>query len=103
MTVQVGDKLKMDGEKQRYTVQACDDRFIIMTKPFNARKTYLYSIADLERKERGPCDVDSPTGASEALERLASGEMKVSHRNCMSLTVDEVRQMRDWRRVREYL
>lgn len=51
--VSVGDKLKFKSEKQRYTVRACDNKFVIATKPFNARKTYLYTIIDIDARERG--------------------------------------------------
>lgn len=97
----VGSKIKMNNEKQRYTVMARDRRFVIMTKPFNVRKTYLYSIADLERGIRGPCnlifglanEVDSPEGAEEALSMLQRGEMEVSRRHGLDLTVDERGQL----------
>lgn len=90
-------KVRLNGERQRYTIQACDDRFIIMTKPFNAQRTYLYTIADLERGVRGPCnlifglpcDVNSPAGAGEALSAMQRGEMEVSARRCVDLTKDD--------------
>ena len=50
--MKVGDNIKFEGERNRYTVQACDDRYIIATKLFNAQKTVLYTIVDLERKVR---------------------------------------------------
>ena len=43
--LKVDDKILFAEEKQRYTVQARNDRFIICTKPFNPRKTFL--ILDL--------------------------------------------------------
>lgn len=52
--IQVGAKVWFAEEKQGYTVQARDERFMICTKPFNPRKTYLYSIVDFERGIRGP-------------------------------------------------
>lgn len=91
-------KVKLEGEVQRYTIQARNDRFIIMTKPFNLRKTYLYTIADLESGVRGACnlifgmsyDVDTPEGANEALRWLESGRMEVSRRNCVNLSEGEI-------------
>lgn len=96
-----GDKIKMDGEAQRYTVMACDSNFAIMTKPFNARRTYLYTITDLARKERGPCNlifglpchVNTETGAAEAMAMLVSGEMAVSHRRSKPLSAAELAQL----------
>lgn len=98
MMVQVGDKVKFDAEKQRYTVRARDSRFVIMTKPFNLRKTYLYTIADLQRGVRGADSMifgsidqyDTPEGAEENLKRLQSGEMEVSYRNVVPLSDAEI-------------
>jgi hypothetical protein len=97
----IGDKIKMEREKQRYTIRALDERYVILTKPFNARKTYLYTIVDLERKDRGacnlifglPCDVNTPESAAEALEMLKNGEMEVSYRNCLPLEDSELQQL----------
>ncbi|MFZ3484236.1 hypothetical protein [Sphingomonas sp. 3-13AW] len=91
-------KVKMEGERQRYRIMARNDRFVIMTKPFNAQRTYLYTIADLRRGVRGPCnlifglpcDVSTPDGAAEALSKIEAGEMEVSYRRCVDLTPAEV-------------
>lgn len=101
MSVSVGSKIRMDGERHAYTVQAANDRFAIMTKPFNARRAYLYTITDLERGVRGrcdlifgpPCPLNNPTGASEALTMLDRGEMEVTHRRCKDLTPEELKQL----------
>ncbi|HMT45549.1 MAG TPA: hypothetical protein PKE59_00380 [Novosphingobium sp.] len=99
--MKTGDKFKADGEVRRYTVQAADDRFVIMTKPFAAQRTYLYTIADLKRGVRGacnlifglPCDVDSPASASVALGMMAAGDFEVSHRNVVNLSPAEMNQL----------
>lgn len=52
MNYKVGDKVKFETEKQRYTIMACDERFIIAQKPFNARKTYIYTLIDMKKKQR---------------------------------------------------
>lgn len=57
LDVKVGDKIKFVEEKQAYTVRARNERFIICVKPFNARKTVLYTIIDLERDVRGACNL----------------------------------------------
>lgn len=41
--IQIGSKIYFEREKRPYTVRAMDERYIIATKPFNARKTCLYS------------------------------------------------------------
>lgn len=96
--MEVGDKLKFDGERQRYTVQAFNDRFIIATKPFNARKTYLYTIVDRQEKRRGPIglvfgppeDVDTPDGAQCVLDEMMEKEWQVSYRHNKLLTDGEI-------------
>lgn len=50
--IKVGDKIKFKSERQRYTVRACDERFVIATKPFNLQKTYIYTIVDLLENKR---------------------------------------------------
>jgi hypothetical protein len=96
--LKVGDKVKFKNEKQRYTVQAKSDRFIICTKPFNARKTYLYTIIDLERLVRGAVDlifgliehVNTPELAQQCIKDLENNEYRVSHRNCRKLDIEIV-------------
>jgi len=90
----VGDKIKFRKEKQRYTVQACDKRFLVCTKPFNLRKTVLYTIVDLENNIRGAEDLILCMGfetrklCREALKRLQSGESEISHRNYITLDLN---------------
>lgn len=98
-------KIKVEGERQRYTIQARNERFVIMTKPFNAQKTYLYTIVDLKRGVRGrcnlifglPCDVNSAEGAQEALKMIEDGKMEVSHRysNYVPLEESEIIQLKE--------
>lgn len=95
-------KVRMDGERQRYKVMARDERFVVLTKPFNAKKTYLYSIADLQREERGPCNLifgpptalNTVAGAEEALAMLQAGDMAVSRRRNKPLSDAEMAQLR---------
>ncbi len=97
----VGDKIKMDGEKQSYTIQAFDERFVIMTKPFNARKTYLYTIADLQTYQRGPIGlvfglpehVNTPEGAASVLKMMREEGWQVSRRKGIPLDVSEIDQL----------
>lgn len=97
-----GGKVKFEGERQRYTIMARNDRFVILTKPFNAQRTYLYTIADLQRGVRGPCnlifglpcDVNTPEGAAEAMGWIERGEMEVSYRRCVDLVPSEAAALR---------
>lgn len=50
----VGDRIYFAEEKRPYTVRACDDRFLICTKPYNFKpKTVIYTIVDLVEGIRG--------------------------------------------------
>lgn len=50
----VGDRVAFAEETMAYTIQARSERYLICTKPFNARRTVLYAIVDLVDKIRGP-------------------------------------------------
>lgn len=99
--MKVGDKFKVDADRQRFTVRATGARFAVMTKPFNAQRTYLYTITDLERGVRGPCDLifgppsdlSTQGGAEDALKMLDAGEMGVSRRRCVALTEGETSRL----------
>lgn len=54
--LRVDDRVWLDGKAQCWTVQARDDRYIILTKPFNLRRTVLYTVIDLELGIRGRDD-----------------------------------------------
>ena len=51
--IKKGDKIKFKEEIQRYTVKAISSKFAICTKPFNARKTVLYTVIDFAKNIRG--------------------------------------------------
>lgn len=53
-SARVGDRIRFAEEKQAYTVQARDARFLVCSKPFNARRTVLYTIIDTVEDVRGP-------------------------------------------------
>ena len=54
MEYKVGDKIYFAEEKKPYTVRACDERFLICTKPYNFKpKMVIYTIVDLKEKIRG--------------------------------------------------
>ena len=99
--MQVGDKIKMCSERNRYTIQAFDDRFILATAPFF--DTYFWCLIDKVEQVRGPMntlfglpcsDVNTPEGAAETLqwmrEKLGGYETwGVSERNRLDLTYKE--------------
>jgi len=91
--VQVGSKIRFSGERQSYTVQARGRRYAVCTKPFNARKTVLYTVLDFREHIRGTENLIFGMGAEtreqcEAmLLRLEAGVTEVSRRNRVSLSV----------------
>jgi hypothetical protein len=62
-------------------VQARNERFLVCTKPFNCRKTVLYTIVDLVEKIRGLEGLVFGMGAEtreeceEMLERITKGSV----------------------------
>ena len=90
-TIVVGDKIRFAEEKQAYTVQARGKRFVVCTKPFNPRRTVLYTVIDVEQRVRGTENLLFGIGAEtreqceEMLARLESGASEVSYRNRVSL------------------
>lgn len=95
--LKVNDKIKFQSEKQRYTIKAKSDNFLICTKPFNPKKTVLYTIIDLDRYVRGrnnmifnPYDYAVQDDIIACLRDLeADGNLvEVSHRNCIKLDVE---------------
>lgn len=93
----IGQKIFFASEKRPYTVKACNKRFAVCTKPFNARRTCLYTIIDLKRQVRGTENLIFCMGfetdelCQEALKRLSKGETEVSYRNCIDLDIIEQR------------
>lgn len=91
----VGDKIKFKSEKRRYTVVGTTDRYVVCTKPFAARRTYIYTIVDFLEKERGPDHWlfgkyfhDDPDDVKLCLEELESGECKLSPRRSIPLDLE---------------
>lgn len=91
--IPVGAKIWFAEEKQGYTVRASNVAFCVCTKPFNARKTVLYTIIDWERGERNYENLIFGWGAEtdeeceEMLERLTTGKSGVSHRGPLPINI----------------
>lgn len=94
MKIPVGSKVKFAEEKQRYTVQASDDRFAVCTRPFNLWKTVLYSIIDFKEGVRGPENLVFGMGAEtqeqceDMIERL-NGRHEKSYLKALSEATPE--------------
>lgn len=50
----LGTRVWFVSEKTAYTVRARSSRYLVCTKPFNLRRTTLYTIVDLDEQVRGP-------------------------------------------------
>lgn len=90
----VGDKIKFTSEKHLYTIQACNLRYLICTKPFNPKKTVLYTIVDLESKVRGPnnlvfnmYDYSKKEDCEESLRDISNGIHYISRRKSINLDI----------------
>lgn len=94
MKVSVGDKVYIPTDKRPYTVKARDDRYIICTKPFNAKHTVLYFIIDLLNKWRAPDNMifchgyETDEDCVERLEELQDGTIELSRRRGIPLDID---------------
>ena len=91
----IGDKIKFVSEKQKYTIKAKSNRYLICTKPFNPQRTVLYTIIDLERLVRGtnnmlfnPYEYTNQEHIDECLKDLRRDYIEVSHRNSILLDVE---------------
>lgn len=101
----VGDKIYFAEEKRPYTIRACDERFLICTKPYNFKpKTVIYTIVDLVERIRGTdnysigwCDYYETEDCEEMLKELQETYKNVdvpmiegtfiSHRNRIDLNI----------------
>lgn len=96
MNCEVGDKIEFIGEVKPYTIMACDERYLICTKPFNLKQTVLYTIVDLENNVRGTENLifcqgfETKEQCSEALIRLQTGESEISRRNKVILQIKPI-------------
>jgi len=83
-------------EKRPYRIRAANERFAVCTKPFNPRRTVLYTVIDLQRGVRGTENLIFGQGAetdrqcARMLRRLAKGETEVSYRNNVPLKITRI-------------
>lgn len=90
----VGEKVKFTSENRRYTVRAAGPRFAVLNKPFNPKKTVIYTIVDLEEGIRGPENLvfgmgaETPEQCAEMLARIESGKTEISHRSRVNLEIE---------------
>lgn len=85
-TLVEGDFVWMKGERNKYEVQCRSTNFLILTKPFNAQNTVLYSVVDLSKGLRGVDDhnglgYETKEQCLRALLMFVDGTAQFSHRN----------------------
>ena len=97
-----GCRLTFVEEKHPYKVRAAGERYLVCTKPFNLRRTVLYTVVDLVERVRGTENLVFGSGAetdeqcAEMLRRLEGKcadtgfTTEVSHRNRVPLNIMRV-------------
>ena len=94
MRVEIGDKVYIPNHKRPFKVRARDDRYIICTKPFNAKHTVIYFIIDLVDKWRAPDNMifcagyETDEDCQNRLQQLQNGEIELSRRRGIPLDVN---------------
>ena len=89
-------KIKFAEEKRAYTIRCSTPRFAVCTKPFNPKRTVLYTIVDFVDEIRGTENLIFGHGAETdeqcqaMLSRITSGETEISRRNRIPLNVVEI-------------
>lgn len=89
------DKIYFIGEKQAMTVKAVNDRFLIATKPYNPKRTVIYTIIDFKQERRNrnsyvfnPYDYKEQKDIDDCMKDLLSGECEISHRNWVFISIN---------------
>ena len=97
-----GCKIYFAGERIGYTIKTCSKRYLICTKPYNPKKTVLYTIVDLKEEIRGTnnlvfnmYDYAKQKDIDKCMKDLISGEsdldgLKISRRNRVPLQVVKI-------------
>jgi hypothetical protein len=95
-TFTAGQRVRFSTEKQAYTVRAVskDGRYVICTKPFNARRTVLYTVLDLELGVRGRDNYyglgyETDEAVAHALEMFEDSDAEVSSRSWLWIGYDD--------------
>lgn len=95
-----GTRIYFAEEKAPYKIRARNGRYLVCTKPFNLRKTVIYTLVDLAEEIRGTENLVFGMGAETDADCLAMikrtegdtdfGATEVSHRNRIPLRVVRV-------------
>lgn len=96
LVLPVGAKIKFAEDKQSFEVKASNERFAVLTKPFNLEKTVFYTIVDLKEGVRWTENnlfwmwAETQKQCEEMLERINSNKTEISRRNVVSLNMDKI-------------
>lgn len=88
-----GDRIWFAEEKRPYAVRAADARYAVCTKPFNPKRTVLYTVVDSVEQIRGTENLIFCAGAetdqqcADMLLRITSGKTEISRRNRIPLRI----------------
>ena len=94
MVLEVGDKVYLFGERQGYTVRTRNDRFIILTKPYNPHHKVKAIIVDLKMRTMGTDNhkyglrYQTPEDCDYALRLLTHGIVEIDKKHTYKLTMD---------------
>jgi hypothetical protein len=95
--IKVGTKIFFEKEIRPYMVKAHNDRYAICTKPYNPKRTVLYTIIDFKNKQRAPnwwifniYDYKVQADIEQCLKDLETGECELSKRRAVSLDIIEI-------------
>ncbi|MFA6876127.1 MAG: hypothetical protein WCQ87_05790 [Parabacteroides sp.] len=98
----VGDKVWFKGEKRPYTIKACNERYLICTKPFNLQHTVFYTIVDLDTNWRAPNDLvfnfydySIQADIDECLKDLITGRCGLSKRHGVEMFITNIVKKED--------
>jgi len=95
--IKVNDKVYFKSEKASYTVKAFDGRYAICTKPYNFKRTVMYTIVDFKEDIRSTNDLvfniydyKVQDDINKCLRDIKSGELKLSKRNSVKNDIVKV-------------
>lgn len=97
MILEKGNKVKFFGEDGYYVVRTANLSFAVCTKPFNLKKTVIYTAVDYKNNIRGTenlifcAGAESDEECEEMLQRLTFGETEISGRNWTNLNIEKVK------------
>lgn len=93
--VAIGERVKLAATKRLWNVKARSDRFIVLTQPFNPKRSFIYTVIDLKYGIRGPHNsyghpVTNDEQATKVVEALEAGAIQISRRRQVTLDVEWV-------------